>query len=156
MTGRLAVDALALLFLVAVGILAGVLVGVDLAVVPLLGALPGERYLQVHKLLDPNFDPFMPRLSKVALVVGVALMVFAPGVPAKVTFAVALLCVVGVAVVSEASNVRMNRRIDTWSAEQLPADWRAVRAAWGRWHRVRTGLSVAGFVAAIAASLLYI
>jgi 2-polyprenyl-6-methoxyphenol hydroxylase-like FAD-dependent oxidoreductase/uncharacterized membrane protein len=153
--GRLVVDALALVFLVAAGVLAGVLVGVDLAVVPMLGALPGEGYLQVHKLLDPSFDPFMPRLSKVTLVAGVALVVFAPGVPTKVTFALALLSIVGMAVVSEVFNVRMNRRIDTWSAERIPGDWQTVRATWGFWHRVRTVLSLAGFVAAAVASFLY-
>jgi uncharacterized membrane protein len=146
--------ALALVFVLMSGVLAGVLVGVELAVVPMLAALPADRYVQVHRLLDPGFDPFMPRFNQVALGIGVLITIFAPGVPAKLVFATAVLCIVGVAVVSEVYNVRLNRRIDTWESTTPPADWQAVRLRWGRWNRVRTAISVLGFLVAVAGNVM--
>lgn len=144
------VEVLAVTFVLLAGVLAGVLVGVQLAVVPMLAALPGERYVEVHRLLDPGFDPFMPRFNKVALAIGLVLTVFAPGLTAKGLFASSVLCIVGVALVSEIFNVRMNRRIDTWDTTRMPAEWRAVRTRWGAWNRVRTVISVVGFATAVA------
>jgi uncharacterized membrane protein len=145
---------LSVLFVLLTGVLAGVLVGVELAVVPMLGALPGDRYVQVHKLLDPGFDPFMPRFNQVALGIGVLLTVVAPGWAARLSFGAAVLCIIGVAVVSEVFNVRMNRRIDAWDVADLPTGWRSVRLRWGVWNRVRTAISVAGFAAAVCGVLV--
>jgi uncharacterized membrane protein len=141
-------------FVLMTGILAGLLFAVDLAVVPALAALPGDRYVQVHRLLDPRFDPLMPRFNKVTLAIGVLLVIAAPGVPARAGFAVAVLCVIAVALVSELRNVRLNRRIDTWDTGALPAGWRQIRLRWGHWNRIRTLISIAGFVAAVVATLL--
>jgi uncharacterized membrane protein len=150
----LLVTVLAAAFVLMTGLLAGLLSAVDLAVVPALAALPADRYLQLHRLLDPRFDPLLPRFSRLTLGTGVLLAFLAPGAPAKAGFAVAGLCVVGVALVSELRNVRLNRRIDTWDAGRLPGQWSQVRHQWGRWHRIRTLISIAGFVAAVAAALL--
>jgi uncharacterized membrane protein len=145
-------EVLAGLFLLLTGALAGVLMAVAVAVVPMMSALPGERWVQVHRLLDPGFDPLMPRANKVTLAIGVVLAIIAPGVAAKTGFALAVLCVVGVAFVSERYNVRMNRHIDTWD-DELPAGWTVLRTRWAVWNQVRTLIAVIGFAAAIAASM---
>lgn len=154
MTARLLVDVLGPVFLVLSGVLAGVLVGVELAVVPALAALPGDRYLQVHRLIDPRFDPVMPRLSQVALGAGIVVTVAVPGLAAKLAGGFAVLSIIAVAAVSEAHNVRMNRHMDTWNAEHLPTGWESLRTRWGRWHRVRTAASIAGFIAAASVPFL--
>jgi uncharacterized membrane protein len=141
-------DVLAVVFLVLVGVLAGVLFAVDRAVVPALAALPASGYRTVHRLLDPRFDPLMPHLSKVALAAGTVLVVFGDGLAARVAFGVAVAGVAGVAVVSEAFNVRMNREIDRWDGERPPERWQQVRARWGRANRVRTAFSLVAFLAA--------
>ena len=108
-----------LVFLLLSGVLAGVLIAVEIAVVPMLGALPGDRFVQVHRLLDPHFDPIMPRASKVALAAGVALvLVGSDGIVSRVAFALAVSCIVGVALVSELRNVPINRRIETWDGSK--------------------------------------
>lgn len=150
----LLVVVLAAAFVLMTGILAGLLFAVDLAVVPTLAALPGDRYVQVHRLLDPRFDPLMPRFNKVTLGIGVMLAILAPGMLAKAGFAVAVLCVVGVALVSELRNVRLNRLIDIWDTSRLPAEWHWVRVRWGHWNRVRTLISIVGFLAAVVAAFL--
>jgi hypothetical protein len=148
------VDVLLAALLLLVGGLAGVLFAVETAIVPAVGALPGERYVQVHRLLDRRFDPLMPRVNKVALAICVGLVVLAGGVGPRVAIALAGVCIIGVAVVSEGWNVRMNRVIDGWNPEAPPTDWSRVRARWALANRVRTLLAIAGFGAAIVGAAL--
>ncbi|MFG2652130.1 DUF1772 domain-containing protein [Streptomyces sp. NPDC048436] len=141
---------LAVVFVLCTGVLAGVLVGVERAIVPMLSHLPRQTWSEVHRLLDPGFDPLMPRVNKVALAAGLGLAFLAPGSAAKVAFAVALAGVVGVALVSESRNVRMNRRIDAWAAAgEIPDDWQALRERWARANRLRTAFAVLAFCAGL-------
>ncbi|MFA1548315.1 anthrone oxygenase family protein [Actinomadura chokoriensis] len=148
------VDVLLAAFLLLSGVLAGVLFTVERAIVPVVGVLPAERYVQVHRLLDRRFDPMMPRVNKVSLAVCAGLVAAAGGVWPRVVIACAGLCIVGVAVVSEGWNVRLNRVIDGWDPAAPPADWPSVRARWAVANRARTLLAVAGFGAAIAGAAL--
>jgi hypothetical protein len=122
---------------------------VEVAVVPMLGSLSGDRYVQVHRLLDPRFDPLMPTVNKVALASGLVLTVFAPGAGARVAFAASEAGLIGVALVSELSNVRLNRTIDTWEADRLPQGWSGTRDRWARANRHRTLIAMAAFAAAV-------
>lgn len=149
------IDALAGLLLLLTGALAGVLVAVQIAVVPMLADLPGDRFVQVHRLLDPRFDPLMPTVDKVALGVGAVLTAYAPTGQARVAYAVAEAGLVGVALVSELSNVRINRSIDTWRTDQLPLSWAETRDRWARANRHRTWIALAAFTAAIVAVALF-
>ncbi|MDN3353345.1 anthrone oxygenase family protein [Actinomadura sp. DC4] len=137
------------LFLLGTGALAGVLMAVEMAMVPMLRALGGERWIEVHRLLDPGFDPLMPRVNKIVLAVGLVLIVVVPSTPARVSFGLAAAGIIGVALVSELRNVPMNRRIDGWAAAGLPDDWARLRARWARANRLRTLFAAAGFAAAI-------
>lgn len=137
------------LFLLGAGSLAGVLAAVELAVVPMLRALRGERWLEVHRLLDPGFDPLMPRVNKLVLGLGLMVLAVVDSIPARVCFAFAVAGIVGVALVSELRNVPMNRRIDTWATAGLPQDWPRLRERWARANRLRTVLAMTGFAAAV-------
>ncbi|WP_131736991.1 DUF1772 domain-containing protein [Actinomadura roseirufa] len=150
----MAVDVMLAVFLLLSGILAGVLFTVEMAIVPAVAVLPGERYVQIHRLLDRRFDPLMPRVNKVSLALCALLVIFAGGVWPRVALAVAGLCVVGVAVVSEGWNVKLNRVVDRWDPQAPPDDWQGLRARWAAANRVRTLLAVAGFAAAIAGAAL--
>lgn len=141
-------------FVLLAGLLAGVLFAVEMAIVPTIQALAPEPWINVHILLDRRFDPMMPRINKVALAISAVLIVFTPGIGAKLAFGVAAVCIVGVAYVSEAYNVRMNKKIAAWDLADLPQDWGALRARWASANRVRTLIALAGFVATIAAVAL--
>jgi uncharacterized membrane protein len=149
-----AVYALAALFMLLSGTLAGVLVAVEIAVVPMLARLPGDRYVEAHRLLDPRFDPLMPTANKVALVAGLALVILGRGPVAQVCFGIAEAGIVGVALVSELSNVRINRQMDKWDATSLPQEWSRTRVRWARSNRHRTAIALAGFATAIAGLIL--
>ncbi|MGI5519960.1 anthrone oxygenase family protein [Micromonospora sp. CA-259024] len=142
--------ALAVVFVLCTGTLAGALVAVDRAVVPMLLSLPRQTWSQVHRLLDPGFDPLMPTVNKVALACGLALCFLAPNAAARVVFGTALAAVAGVALISELRNVRMNRRIGAWAeAGEIPDGWRALRGRWARANRWRTVAAVLAFGAGL-------
>jgi hypothetical protein len=140
---------LSAVFVLLTGGLAGVLAGVELAVVPMLAALPGDRFIEVHRLLDRRFDPTMPRTAQLALITGLTLVIITPGTAGRVAFGLALSAVVAVALISELGNVRMNRRIDSWPPGDPPDGWTVLRAGWARANRVRTAAAAAGFLAAV-------
>lgn len=150
----LSTQLLAGLFIVLSGLLAGTLFMVEIAVVPTFGALPPDRWVQVHRLLDRRFDPLMPRVNKVALVICAGVIVFVDGAPAKAAFAVAGLGIVGVAVVSEAYNVRLNRQVEGWDVRALPPDWSRLQTRWASANRVRTLFAVLGFAGAVVGGVL--
>jgi hypothetical protein len=145
---------LAVAVVLAVGTLAGTLVAVATAVVPVFRALPAARYIQLHQLLDPGFDPLMPWISRLAMLASVALVVLAPHPAARFAWGAGLLLTGLVAVVSEVRNVSINRRVLSWDPQSPPADWALLRARWARGHQLRTCFAVAAFLADIGAVLL--
>ncbi|OLE21040.1 MAG: hypothetical protein AUG49_22980 [Catenulispora sp. 13_1_20CM_3_70_7] len=148
------VHLLASVFLLLTGILAGTLFTVEVAIVPTLKSLPGERWVQVHTRLDKRFDPMMPSVNKVSLVICAVLVILAHGIGAKAAFALGGLGTVGVALVSEFFNVRMNKHVVAWDPAALPPGWQGLRERWAAANRVRTLLAVAGFVSTIVGAAL--
>lgn len=147
-------DALAGVVVVLCGALAGALLAVEVAVVPMMGALSGDRYVQVHRLLDRRFDPLMPVLARIAMGADLFLTVFAPGWGARAAFAAAEAGLIGVALISELSNVRLNRAIDTWEPDRLPGTWARTREHWARANRYRTLVAAVAFAAATTGAAL--
>jgi len=148
------VELLACCMVVLTGTLAGTLFTVHSAIVPTLLSLPGERWVEVHTGLDKRFDPLMPRINKVSLGICAALVVLADGVPAKTAFALGGAGTVGVAVVSELFNVRMNKHVVAWDPQALPSGWTALRARWASANRVRTLFALGGFVSTVVGAAL--
>ncbi|MEV7779631.1 DUF1772 domain-containing protein [Kitasatospora sp. NPDC088351] len=149
------VTILAVVLVLCTGILAGALLAVERAIVPMLLRLPRQTWSDVHRLLDPGFDPLMPTVNKVALAAGLGLTVLAPGAAAKAAFAAALASVAGVALVSELRNVRMNRRIDGWAAAgEIPDGWDALRTRWARANLLRTVFAGLAFGIALGGTWL--
>ncbi|WP_406384927.1 anthrone oxygenase family protein [Streptomyces sp. NBC_01618] len=147
--------ALASVLVLCTGVLAGALIAVERAVVPMLLRLPRQSWSEVHRLLDPGFDPLMPTVNKVALAAGLGLSFLAPGAGAKAAFATALAGVAGVALVSELRNVRMNRRVDAWAeAGEIPEGWETLRDRWARANQLRTAFAVLAFCAALSGCCL--
>jgi uncharacterized membrane protein len=148
------VDVLASSMVVLTGTLAGTLFTVESAIVPTLLSLPGDRWVQVHTGLDRRFDPLMPSINKVSLGICAALVVLAEGRAAKTAFALGGAGTVGVALVSELFNVRMNKHVVTWDPEALPSGWTALRARWAAANRVRTAFALGGFVSTVVGAAL--
>jgi hypothetical protein len=60
------------------------------------------------------------------------------------TLAAAILMGIAMAITLSV-NVPIDNRIKTWTLENLPSDWTAIRNRWEAFHCLRTWISVAGF-----------
>ena len=63
----------------------------------------------------------------------------------------ALLLMAAGGVVTRFFNQPINAEVMSWTIDTLPANWADLRAAWWKWHLVRTGLSVAALALLLAA-----
>ncbi|MBV1935714.1 DUF1772 domain-containing protein [Streptomyces sp. BV286] len=144
------VEALSVLVLTGTGLVAGVLFAVAVSVMPALIAMTPERYVSTHILLGRRYDRIMPFIVAGSTVADVVLAVRASGGP-RTLFAVAALCMAGVAVVSQTRNVPINRTVKRTRPEDLGPGWRDPRPAWRDWHLVRTCLAVTGCALTAAA-----
>lgn len=139
------------LVLLANGLAAGVLTGTVLGGVPLLQALPTDRYVHAHAFFAGRYDPFMP-LCLLGTAVGdtvLALRVTEP--TARALLAVAAVTAVAVITVSVTRNVPINRWVRSLDPEALPADFTDPRPRWAHWNRVRTALAVLALTANVSA-----
>jgi hypothetical protein len=103
-----------------------------------------SAYIEFHQASSTSFDPYMPVLVNAAAVGGIVLAVMAPDA-LSIQCALAVLGALGylgIVVFSLRTNVRMNRQIARWNAQDPPGDWQAVRARWVRFHILRTLISV--------------
>lgn len=55
------------------------------------------------------------------------------------------------ALVTRFGNQPINAEIMTWTAATIPAGWASLRDTWWTWHLVRVAVTIAGFVALVAA-----
>lgn len=145
---------LAMLVVIISGIIAGVMAAVSRAVVPTFAALPADRYVQLHQLLDSRFDPFMPWITRFNLLQGVVMVIVVEPLVPKILTAVGMLLLAAMAVVSELGNVPINRKVLSWDPAQPPTGWSELRSRWARWQHLRSFLAAASFTAVTVAALL--
>ncbi|MFI5527162.1 DUF1772 domain-containing protein [Kitasatospora sp. NPDC051853] len=139
--------------LVGTGLVAGVLFAVAVSVVPALIAMTPERYVATHKLLGRRYDRIMPFVVAGSVLVDLVLALRADGAP-RLLFGAAVLCMAGVAVVSQTRNVPINRRVKATGPADLGPDWQDPRPQWRDWHLVRTCCALAGCTLTAAAVVL--
>jgi uncharacterized membrane protein len=129
------------------GLLAGVLFGVAVGVVPAFAAVSAEGYVSLHRVVGAGFDQVMPKIVFATTLFDVIAGIRIGGTVAGLLFTAAALQV-GVALVSQLGNVPINRRVRSLSIEDaLPADWSDPRAAWRRLHLLRTAFAIAALAA---------
>ncbi|HET9141288.1 DUF1772 domain-containing protein [Actinophytocola sp.] len=136
------VDVLAVLVVVTSGVVAGVLFGFAVSVLPAFFVMPTGRYIYSAELIGRNWDPMMPIIVLTSLAVDIVLAVLGPpGVPLTL-FVLGALLLAGVSVVSHWCNVPINRAVKKVDPENIPADWHDPRPLWRRFHYLRTALAV--------------
>ncbi|MEU7024542.1 DUF1772 domain-containing protein [Streptomyces sp. NPDC046203] len=147
------VEVLSVLVLLGTGLVAGVLFAVAVSVMPALIAMPPERYVSTHKLLGRHYDRIMPFVVTGSTLIDVAFAIRATGAE-RLLFAVAALCMAGVAVVSQTRNVPINNRVKRTEPGDLGPGWQDPRIQWRDWHLVRTCCAMAGCALSATAVVL--
>lgn len=136
MTALVAV--LALLAVLTSGVAAGGLVNVLVAQVPTLRALTPGGYVTVKQMLHVNTNRYLPWLFRACLPPGIALVVLRTDPLGRALAIGGVVHVIIVAAISERFNQPLNRKIQSWSPTEPPAELDAVRARWAKFNLIRT------------------
>jgi uncharacterized membrane protein len=147
------VDVLAVVTVVAVGLLVGVELSVAVFVNPLFDRLPGDAGLAARSDGARVLGRVMPFWYSGAIVLGIVWLVLAWGGPGVVPVAVAAGLLVVAILASILLLVPINDRVRTWSAGNAPADWREQVGRWDRLHYGRVALLVAAFALVVVGLL---
>jgi uncharacterized membrane protein len=138
------------------GIVAGVLLGGEMGIVPFFMTLPAERYVQAHSFVAGRYDPFQPICLLIAAICDAVLVATAPVTAARVVCAAGIVVALSVAAVSRSRTAPMGRWLKTLNPDRLPADFKSeeFRQRWGWWNRTRTGLALLTLLCNVVAAAL--
>jgi len=147
-----ATEAVEALTLLANGSAAGIMLSTVIGVAPLFLALPYTRYVQTVQFLRPRFDPAMPALNGLTLVLDLLLASNLADGGARYGFAAAGVLQVAVMAISITRNVPVNKLVMALDPEREPSDWPQIdpRRRWRDWNFVRTSLALLAFAVNVA------
>ena len=135
-----------LLAVVAIGLVAGSLLGTGLVGFSAKG-LPEQMWTQSFQLEDALFSKAMPPLFLTTLAAMlVSCFVTRGGV--RGLFVAATVFMLVVLIVTVRVEVPLNQQIQTWVPGAAPANWTDIRDRWLANHLVRTTAALFGFVCA--------
>jgi uncharacterized membrane protein len=121
-----------------------------------MSRLSESTYVEFHQATNHTFNPYMPIVVVGAILGGIVLAIFSPGIH-SLSGELAIAGFVGyvaVLVIALSTDVRINKQIARWSVQSPPDDWALIRARWVRFHIVRTLFSVPGLACYILACLV--
>jgi uncharacterized membrane protein len=121
-----------------------------------MSRLSESTYVEFHQATNHTFNPYMPIVVVGAILGGIVLAIFSPGIH-SLSGELAIAGFVGyvaVLVIALSTDVRINKQIAHWSVGSPPDDWASIRARWVRFHIVRTLFSLPGLACYILACLV--
>ncbi len=133
-----------------IGIVAGTMVTVLAAFIPIVGAVGDRDAVYIRQRMNVAIDRYQRLASGLATLAGIVSFAFSLTTAGYVLNAVGVAGAIGVGVVSLGFNVPINKKIDSWSIDAVPPEFRAMQERWNRLHVIRTVLSLvalAGFTA---------
>ena len=142
-------DTVAMVSLAALGLLAGMMLGILIAGYAARG-LPEESWTLRFQIENRLFTKTMPPSLMLPLLGLMALLPLTHDA-VRSWFAVAAVLTAIVLIITIALEVPINRRVASWSAGAAPANWTAVRDRWLWYHLARTVVGVLAFLCAAAA-----
>lgn len=143
--------ALEVFTVVVVGLMVGVEFSVAFVINPILTGLPRDSAVRARAHGGRMLGAVMPFWyigSLILIVVGAVVGWHQPG--AGLLVVAAALLVVSV-VMSVLLLVPINNRGRTWTAENLPEDWKEQMNRWDRYHYVRVAIIIAAFTVLVTA-----
>ncbi|MED7928648.1 DUF1772 domain-containing protein [Nonomuraea sp. LP-02] len=135
--------------LLLIGLYAGGVVFLVLA--PSVARLPGPAYVRYWQALNVDYGRAMPPLllAGIAALIVVAALSWRRGWFAFGLAAAALIMVILTVALTLTGLEPLNRLVDAWDPDLLPADWEESRRRWLNLHLVRTALALAAFACLI-------
>jgi len=152
----MALKAFELISIVLAALVGGMFWGPWLALSRTMNTFEPETFLAVTHRMTRNMAPLMTALMPAALLsIAPVLLVTFGHRPATFYLTLAALILYGLALlVTVVVEVPIVKRIATWTATTLPADWRRLRDRWGAFHVVRVVSALAGLTLLVAGALV--
>jgi len=147
-------DVLRFINLFCSGIAAGILVVVMVAVMPSIMSFPASTVVRFKAAFDPAVDRINPPFVLFSMLTGVVLLFVGDPTSTQVIFTIiGIVGSIGVAATSLGVNMRINRTMATWNADDPPPEFQPLITRWIGVHRIRTLSGTLAFVCYIIATL---
>ncbi len=118
--------------------------------------MKAASYIELRQLLDAGFKANYKYAVYAALLSNLALLVMISKDAASIFFVTSLLAFCALIIdilLSVKGNVPINEAINTWSAENYPADWADYRTEWLQIFQYRQAVTITGFILLLAGSV---
>ena len=130
------------------GLYTGLLFADRIGVTPIRPKLPASSFVLFQQELHLKFGKLMPVLLLTSLVAGIAWLVLERRHYRRREFlltAIAIVCTVGVIILTRLINVPINETLMTWQASSPPENVMQLWAPWEGSHTIRTVIALLGF-----------
>lgn len=114
--------------------------------------MQAASYIELRKLLDVNFRANYQYAVYAALLTGLLLVLAKIKSPASlgfITAAIAFAALIADVLLMMKGNMPINNLINTWTAENYPADWAMYRAKWLQIFFYREIVTITGFISLV-------
>jgi hypothetical protein len=114
--------------------------------------LGASSYTEIRKFIDISMRASFKYVIYAALLANVFLVIATAKTPASLIFitsTIALIALVAEILLTLKGNLPINDIINTWSADNVPANWTAVREKWFTIFQYRQIASITGFVSLV-------
>jgi len=111
--------------------------------------LGASSYIEIRKLIDISMRASFKYVIYAALLANVSLVIATIKTPSSLVFitaTIALLALVVEIVLTLKGNLPINDVINTWSADNVPANWTSFREKWFTIFQYRQIASITGFI----------
>jgi hypothetical protein len=114
--------------------------------------LSASQYAAMHQMRDKSFRRVMPvlGLGTFNLVLVAVMAALPPGMP-RLLGGFAVLMLLGDLLIAIKAQLPLNRYIQSWAENRIPADWSDTRDRWAFNHAVRSALGIGAYLCLAAA-----
>lgn len=118
--------------------------------------LNAVSYTETRKLIDLSMRASFKYVIYIALLANVLLVITTIKTPGSLIFIasiIALLALIAEITLTLKGNLPINDTINTWNANNIPANWETIREKWFTVFQYRQIASITGFVSLVVAAI---
>jgi hypothetical protein len=120
-------------------------------------SLEANPYIELRKLIDTSMRGNFKYVIYVALLANLLLVISTaknPGSLLFITAAIAFAALIADTLLTVKGNLPINDIINTWSADNYPANWATYRTRWLNIFQYRQVINIIGFVSLLIGAVL--
>lgn len=115
-----------------------------------------DTYTEVRQLIDLSMRASFKYVIYAALLANVLLVITTAKTPGSLVFisaTIALLALIAEVILTLKGNLPLNDIINTWSANNIPANWETIRQKWFTIFQYRQIATITGFISLLIGAI---